>query len=601
MTCASAHALAAAVLALACRRRAVNHDTVVAAGRAGPVRAWPAPTSSRTRRSSPQLGRRRPRTIWEGRPVNGQPRYIVAGARRAGRRRALRRAGARPPRALPAARRRQRASTWRSSATRRRAPTPTPTTPCRDRRTACRACSPRAPRRGSSASPNTRPAFGICVDPPVPGPAAPAAPRLLARPGRQPDQPGLPRRHGRPRLPRLHGRRRSSTATRASRASASRTSATSCSLLANFDKFVEMELHAPRLAQGDGRRAPRPPRLRAGHRPRAHRRLRREPGRAGDGEPPRRAAHDEPGPRLPGHGRRSAHQGGRGPRALRRADLPARLLRRPGRRRGRGASLPRDLRHGGHDRADRDDGAGAEPLPGLALPGRAGGRGARVPARIPRRRDDVDGDLPATPTCGVAEDPRRDGAPHPPRVASTGGPADALRVDVHVPFAARPGRDDGRRVLQRAARPLLHRRQRRGDRADPRRRRRARLVAHGPGLQGLSAHARRTPSRPWRPSAASTARPPGGPNSHFFTASPAECDVREARRGLVLRGHRLLRPAACRPTGAAPTGHLQVLRAYNQGFPRNDSNHRYTTSDSTWREMARHGWALEGAVMCARP
>jgi len=53
--------------------------------------------------------------------------------------------------------------------------------------------------------------------------------------------------------------------------------------------------------------------------------------------------------------------------------------------------------------------------------------------------------------------------------------------------------------------------------------------------------------------------------------------------------------------GRCPPGHLQVLRAYNQGDARNDSNHRFVTSDSTWREMERHGWALEGAVMCSRP
>jgi hypothetical protein len=53
--------------------------------------------------------------------------------------------------------------------------------------------------------------------------------------------------------------------------------------------------------------------------------------------------------------------------------------------------------------------------------------------------------------------------------------------------------------------------------------------------------------------------------------------------------------------GACPTGYLQVMRAYNNGFVRNDSNHRFSTSDSTIRAMADQGWAVEGAVMCARP
>ena len=50
-----------------------------------------------------------------------------------------------------------------------------------------------------------------------------------------------------------------------------------------------------------------------------------------------------------------------------------------------------------------------------------------------------------------------------------------------------------------------------------------------------------------------------------------------------------------------PAGFLQVERAYNNGFPRNDSNHRFTTSDSTVRAMGQKGWTIEGPVMCARP
>ncbi len=94
--------------------------------------------------------------------------------------------------------------------------------------------------------------------------------------------------------------------------------------------------------------------------------------------------------------------------------------------------------------------------------------------------------------------------------------------------------------------------------------------------------------------------PAGGPNSHFFTASAAECDLVRRAGGWYYEGIGFyIEPVAA--DGRCPPGYLQVLRAYNQGFPRNDSNHRFVTSDSTWREMARHGWALEGAVMCARP
>jgi hypothetical protein len=92
----------------------------------------------------------------------------------------------------------------------------------------------------------------------------------------------------------------------------------------------------------------------------------------------------------------------------------------------------------------------------------------------------------------------------------------------------------------------------------------------------------------------------GGPNSHFFTASAAECELVKRAGGWYYEGIGFhVVPVAA--DGRCPLGYLQVLRAYNQGFPRNDSNHRFTTSDSTWREMGRHGWALEGAVMCAKP
>ena len=53
--------------------------------------------------------------------------------------------------------------------------------------------------------------------------------------------------------------------------------------------------------------------------------------------------------------------------------------------------------------------------------------------------------------------------------------------------------------------------------------------------------------------------------------------------------------------GTCPDGWLSVNRAYNNGFARNDSNHRFSTSESTMAQMAREGWAVEGTTMCARP
>lgn len=95
-------------------------------------------------------------------------------------------------------------------------------------------------------------------------------------------------------------------------------------------------------------------------------------------------------------------------------------------------------------------------------------------------------------------------------------------------------------------------------------------------------------------------RPAGGPNSHFFTASASECDGVKRQGGWFYEGIGFyIRPVGA--DGKCPDGFLSVNRAYNNGFPRNDSNHRFTTSDSTLREMGRKGWAMEGTVMCARP
>ena len=50
-----------------------------------------------------------------------------------------------------------------------------------------------------------------------------------------------------------------------------------------------------------------------------------------------------------------------------------------------------------------------------------------------------------------------------------------------------------------------------------------------------------------------------------------------------------------------PQGLLSVNRAYNNRAAQNDSNHRFTTSDSEIRSMGEKGWAVEGTVMCAYP
>ncbi|MGE5094783.1 MAG: hypothetical protein ACM3SO_06575, partial [Betaproteobacteria bacterium] len=94
--------------------------------------------------------------------------------------------------------------------------------------------------------------------------------------------------------------------------------------------------------------------------------------------------------------------------------------------------------------------------------------------------------------------------------------------------------------------------------------------------------------------------PAGGPNSHFFTASPSECDLVKRNGGWFYEGIGFY-ALPVQADGQCPAGWLSINRAYNNGAPRNDSNHRFTTSDSTIRAMGQAGWAVEGTVMCAAP
>jgi predicted dienelactone hydrolase len=94
--------------------------------------------------------------------------------------------------------------------------------------------------------------------------------------------------------------------------------------------------------------------------------------------------------------------------------------------------------------------------------------------------------------------------------------------------------------------------------------------------------------------------PAGGPNSHFFTADPEECNAVKRAGGWYFEGIGFYVPPIVSFGKCAP-GQLHVLRAYNARAQFNDSNHRYSTSDSVMREMARKGWIVEGTGWCAWP
>ena len=94
--------------------------------------------------------------------------------------------------------------------------------------------------------------------------------------------------------------------------------------------------------------------------------------------------------------------------------------------------------------------------------------------------------------------------------------------------------------------------------------------------------------------------PAGGPNSHFFAADADACEAVKRMGGWAYEGL-AFRVVPQLATGKCPAGMLEVRRAYNDRARVNDSNHRYSTSDSTMREMARRNWAVEGTAWCAFP
>ena len=95
-----------------------------------------------------------------------------------------------------------------------------------------------------------------------------------------------------------------------------------------------------------------------------------------------------------------------------------------------------------------------------------------------------------------------------------------------------------------------------------------------------------------------------GPNSHFYTADPAECAyVKTAWPSIAGNGvsypawnYESIAFAVVLPVaGACPAGTQAVYRAYNNGA-NGDPNHRYSLSTGTLQGMA--GWVFEGLVMC---
>jgi hypothetical protein len=97
-----------------------------------------------------------------------------------------------------------------------------------------------------------------------------------------------------------------------------------------------------------------------------------------------------------------------------------------------------------------------------------------------------------------------------------------------------------------------------------------------------------------------------GPNSHFYTGAAGECNgLKQLQQAIPATQPRwnyeeiafsVLVPVDGVCPQQAP---VPVYRLYNNGFERNDSNHRYTTKSSAYYQQAALGWSREGPVMCA--
>jgi len=87
-----------------------------------------------------------------------------------------------------------------------------------------------------------------------------------------------------------------------------------------------------------------------------------------------------------------------------------------------------------------------------------------------------------------------------------------------------------------------------------------------------------------------------GPNSHFYTIEPDECDAVKRDIGWVFEG--IAFHARRLEGGACPAPWRTLYRAYNNGFPVKDANHRFAVDLATLQPLVGQGWRIEGAVMC---
>ncbi len=94
--------------------------------------------------------------------------------------------------------------------------------------------------------------------------------------------------------------------------------------------------------------------------------------------------------------------------------------------------------------------------------------------------------------------------------------------------------------------------------------------------------------------------PPKGPDSHFFTADPAECQaVMTTFPAWTFEGHAFSATPAL--NGQCPAGTLSVHRFFNNPTTAAAINHRFTVTQQAFEQTLAMGWVHEGVVMCAKP
>ena len=88
------------------------------------------------------------------------------------------------------------------------------------------------------------------------------------------------------------------------------------------------------------------------------------------------------------------------------------------------------------------------------------------------------------------------------------------------------------------------------------------------------------------------------PFSFFITIDPVECELVKNDSGWTYMGTAFY--AVAPKEGACPPPLRVLWRAYNNGFPERDPNHRYSTDRAALDAMAERGWRVEGAAMCVQ-